>query len=112
MNFMKSISMAKETIKKDELLAKLGKFVGVSNCDARNGCGSAPNQFDLRFENGYIFQSYAALVAVKLYNEDKWYFSEFYHDYSKTTSGHCTRFCGYNCRERRKMLSNGQAIGF
>jgi len=99
-----------ETIKKSELLAKLGEFESVSNTESRNGCGSAPNQFEILFNKGYVFQSYGALVAVKLYADKRWYFSEFYHDYSRTTSGYLTRFCGYNCATRRKMLANGEAV--
>lgn len=98
-----------ETIKRNEILAKLGGFVSVSNCESRNGCGSAPNQFEIQFEHGRVFQSYRALVAVKLDNDGRWYFSG-YHDYSNTTSGHCTRYCGHDCRERRKMLERGEAV--
>lgn len=100
----------KITIKAKELKEKLGRFVRVTNLDSRNGCGSAPNQFDIVFENGYVFQSYAAFVAAKLYDDDRWFFSEFYHDYSKTTSGHLTRYCGYNCSERRRMMATGKAV--
>lgn len=95
------------TIKKSELMRELGGFLKVENLTSRNGYGTAPNQFELTFEHGRVFQSYASLVAVEF--DGKWYFTRF-HDYSYTTSGHCTRWCGYDCKTRRKMLENGSAI--
>lgn len=99
--------MATRTIKEKTLFKKLGKFVSVENTESRNGCGSAPNQFKIRFENGEVFQSYSTLIGVKFNGE--YYFSNA-HDYSNTTSSHTTRWCGYDCKERRKGLENGSFI--
>ena len=99
-----------KTISKNAVLKKLGNFVRVRNVESRNGSGKAPNQFEIEFENGRVFQSYDALCAVKFNNEKSWYFSEYYHDYSKTTSGYLTRYCCRNCTERRKLLRSGEAI--
>lgn len=98
-----------ESIKKLELMRKLGGFLRVENLASRNGCGSAPNQFELTFEHGTAFQSYDSLVGVKLYDDDRIFFS-CYHDYSNTTSGYCKRWCGRDCKTRRKMLADGRAV--
>lgn len=97
-----------ESIKKSELMRELGGFLRVENLESRNGCGSAPNQFELTFEHGYVFQSYRSLVGVKM--DDGRIFFSGYHDYSNTTSSHCTRWCGYDCKTRRKMLADGRAV--
>lgn len=95
-----------KTIKKSEVMEKLGKFISVENCASR--CtGTAPNQFELTFENGSVFQSYSSLIGVRIGNQ--YYFTSD-HYYSNTTSGYCGRWCGYNCRERRKGLEDGRFI--
>jgi len=100
--------MTKERkIKETALFKKLGKFVKVENSASRNGCGSAPNQFELTFEHGRVFQSYKTLIGV--YFNGEYYFSNS-HDYSNTTSSHTTRWCGYDCKERRKGLADGKFI--
>ena len=96
---------AKNTITKKQLFEMLGAFKSVRNCPSRNGESQAPNQFELFFENGRVFQSYSSLVAARV--NGRWYFTE-NHDYSVTTSGHCGRWCGYNTKERRKGLKDGQ----
>jgi len=96
------------TIKKSELMRELGGFLRVENLESRNGCGSAPNQFELTFEHGYVFQSYRSLVGVKM--DDGRIFFSGYHDCSNTTSGYCGRWCGYDCKTRRKMLADGRAV--
>lgn len=94
-------------IKKAKLFAKLGKFVRVENTDSRNGCGKAPNQFVLTYEKGEVFQSYETLIGVRF--NGQYYFSN-YHSCSNTTSSHTTRWCGYDAKERRKGLENGEFI--
>lgn len=96
-----------KTIKYSELCEKLGKFIRVENLDSRNGCGKAPNQFELTFENGFVMQSYNSIIGAKI--DGQYYFTN-YHDYSNTTSSHCTRWCMYNCKERRKGLENEKFI--
>ena len=96
-----------KTIKKSELMGMLGNFRSVRNTPSRNGESQAPNQFELFFENGRVFQSYRSLVAVNI--NGQLYFSP-EHDYSVTTSSHLARWCGYNAAERRNMLKNEEAI--
>lgn len=95
------------TIKKSELLAMLGNFVSVQNTASRNGYGSAPNQFEIKFENGTVFQSYQSFIGARV--NGKLYISD-YHDYSNTTSGYFGRWCGYNCKERRQGLKDERFI--
>ena len=99
--------MAERTIKMDELTKKLGKFISVENTPSRNGYNTAPNQFEIRFENGRVFQSYNTLIAVRMGGE--LYLTES-HDYSNTTSAHTTRWTGYNTAERRAGLKRGRFI--
>lgn len=99
--------MAKSTITKSEILGKLGNLVKVSNLTNSN-YNKVANQFEIIFENGKVFQSYAALVAVWM--GGKWYFSEYYHDYSRTTAKHCTSYCGYSTNERRQLMNSGEAF--
>lgn len=96
-----------KTIKKSTLMKKLGAFVSVCNTPSRCGYGVAPNQFDIRFENGRVFQSYRSLIAVKM---DGQLYLTGNHDYSNTTSGHVGRWCGYNAKERRAGLANEEII--
>lgn len=98
-----------ETIKKSEIMSALGSFVSVRNTESRNGYGTAPNQFLLKFENGTVFQSYDSLIGVRIYGDSKLYLTN-NHDCSNTTSGYCGRWCGRKCAERRKMLKDGSAV--
>lgn len=95
------------TIKRNELMAKLGAFQSVCNTPSRNGYSVAPNQFELIFENGKVFQSYSSLIAVRYKRE--WYFTSM-HGCSNTTSRHLGNFCGYSLNERRKGLADGTFI--
>lgn len=95
-----------ETIKYKKLMKQLGNFVSVKNLPSRIN-GTAPNQFELTFENGVVFQSYESLIGVKM--NGKKYFTAL-HNYSNTTSGYCTRWCGYNAKERKEKLMNGEFI--
>lgn len=92
-----------KTITRNELMAKLGNFKSVENAPSRNGYNSAPNQFILTFENGEVFQSYKSLIGAKI--NGILYLTR-YHDYSNTTSRFCGAWCGHNCKERRKGISD------
>lgn len=84
----------------------LGNFKSVENTPSRNGYGKAPNQFEIRFENGKVFQSYDSLIAVKM-NDGRIYLTES-HDCSNTTSGHVGRWLGgIYTKERREGLRDG-----
>jgi hypothetical protein len=97
----------KRTITMDELTKKLGKFISVENTPSRNGYNNAPNQFEIRFENGRVFQSYSTLIAARVCGE--LYLTDS-HDYSNTTSAHTTRWTGYTTAERRAGLKDGRFI--
>lgn len=89
------------------LKSMLGNFIGVENLPSRNGCGKAPNQFFVKYENGNIFQSYDSVIGAKI--NGTLYLNNL-HDYSKTTSGYCTRWTGLTAQERRKGLKDGSII--
>ena len=86
------------------LLPRLGNLVHVENLPSRMGNGVVRNQFELLYDNGSIFQSYTTFIGAKVGGE--LYLSS-YHDYSKTTSLYCGRWCGKNTAERWKGLKNG-----
>ena len=96
-----------ETITAKELFRQLGAFKKVENGPSRNGCGKAPNQFYLYFENGTIFQSYDTIIGARL--NGKLYLTAS-HDCSNTTASHCGWWCGLNTKERRKGLEDGSII--
>ena len=95
-----------KTIKRSTLMKKLGDFIRVENLPSRQ-VGTAPNQFELTYKNGTVFQSYSTLIGVRLGNQ--YYFTDS-HDYSNTTSGYCSRWCDVDCKNRRKGLANGTYI--
>lgn len=96
-----------KTITKKELMAMLGDFVSVENTEARCGYGEARNQFEIRFENGRVFQSYKSLIAAnikgQLYLSNK-------HDYSNTTCLHTKKWTRLTAEERRRGLENEEYI--
>lgn len=92
-----------KTIKKSELMEKLGKFISVENLPSRNGQNTAPNQFEITFENGSVFQSYS-FIAVKI--EGKLYLSR-KHDFCNMINRFCTAWSGRSLSERRAGLENG-----
>lgn len=96
-----------KTIKKSELLVKLGHIVNFKNCPYGVDGRELPNQFDVEFENGTAFRSYDTIIAVK-YNGNI-YVSEM-HDYSRATSRSCNKWLGYDCKERREQLKNERFI--
>lgn len=93
------------TIAKKELMAMLGKFISVKNATARCGCGEAPNQFILTYENGEAFQSYDSLIGVKM--NGVYYFTN-EHTHSRTTERFCYNWCGHTKKDRLKGLDNGK----
>lgn len=97
--------MKKNKAKFSTIKRKLGKFLYVSPIISERSGEAVRNQYEIVFENGYVFQSYhtfiGAIVDGKLYLSDA-------HDYSNTTSKYCTIWSGYNGKERRKGLENGE----
>lgn len=87
-------------IKMSSVTRKLGAFKGVSNFMNKN-------QFELRFENGNVLQSYQSIVAVKVFGMP-WMFGAD-HDYSHTTCRHVKAFCDMDTTERRKAIELGEA---
>lgn len=96
-----------KTIKKSLLLRQLGAIRKVQNLQSPRSGRDVPNQYDLIHENGIAFQSYGALIAVRmngfLYLTDS-------HDYSKTTSKYATEWTGFSTMERREGLKSGKFI--
>ena len=99
----------KRTITRNVLTKKLGNFISVENLPSRNGQRKAPNQFELKFENGRVFQSYDSLIGVMMNSGDICFTDR--HDYSNTTSLHCKNWCHIDTRTRREGLKSGKFIG-
>ena len=94
------------TITKDKLMKRLGNFISVENLPSRNGQEKASNQFELKFENGKVFQSYDSLIGVILSNGEICFTD--LHDYSNTTSLHCKNWCGIDTKSRRSGIKSGK----
>lgn len=107
MSKMRQTMSKTRTITRKALTKKLGTFIKVENAPARCGYGKAPNQFILHYEHGTVFQSYESLIGAKIGND--LYLTD-HHDFSNTTSGHTSRWCGHYTAERRKGLANGDFI--
>lgn len=65
------------------------------------------NQVVIMFDNGSLFYSYGTLIGAMV--KGKFYFTK-YHDYSRTTSKWCTRWCGLGTKVRRDFLDHGIAV--
>ncbi len=86
---------------------KLGNFVSVENLTSSNG-NDVPNQFNLRFENGKVFQSYNSLIAIKI--DGKVYLGKDWN-YSKTTMKYLNWWLGgYSKKEIEKGIKEGEFI--
>ena len=96
-----------ETIKRSELLKKLGNIVRVTNLCSPRSWRPVANQYELQHENGSAFQSYDSLIAVRM--DGTLYLTD-YHDYSNTTSKYATEWTGRNTKERRKGLQDGRIV--
>ena len=97
----------KQTIKKSELLRQLGAIIAISNLCSPNSWRAVPNQYELKCVNGYAFQSYESLVAVKM--GGRLYLGED-HDYSKTTNKYMKAWMGRTAQERREGIESGKFI--
>ena len=96
--------MKNKPIKKSTLFRKLGAFRSVCNLESRNGYGYAPNQFEITFDKGSVFQSYATVIAFWI--NGQLYLSK-YHDCSNTTCLYCKRWTRLTTQERKKGIANG-----
>lgn len=90
---------------KTQIMEALGAFKSVSNYDGK------PNQFEIKFENGEVFQSYDSVIVVSFYLFDSEFSNKIYFgsdwDYSKTTSKYRNKFLNRDskwCKE--KVTSN------
>lgn len=90
-----------------EITRQLGGFRKVRNLASPRSWRDVPNQYELSFENGRVFQSYETIIAVRL-NGQLYLTSS--HDCSNTTSKYATEWTGYNTRERRDGLKSGKFI--
>lgn len=95
------------TITMNQLMEKLGNFISVKNLPSRDGQSMAPNQFELKFQHGKVFQSYDSFIGASMNGE--FYFTN-KHDYSNTTSRHCKEWCGIDTKSRRSGLECGKFI--
>lgn len=89
---------------KSEIINKLGNFIKVCPITSPRSGESVRNQYELKFENGYAFQSYNRLIGIKV--GGRLYLTED-HTYSTTTSKWTTEWCGYDSKERKRGLENG-----
>ena len=97
----------KKTIKKSELLHKLGAHLGTTNLCSPTSWRPVANQFEFRYENGRAFQSYESLVAVKMGGQ---LYLGADHDYSKTTNKYMKAWTGKTAQERRDGIESGKFI--
>ena len=93
-----------KTIKKSLLFHQLGTFVRVQNLSSPRSWNPVPNQYDIEYENGIVFQSYGSLIAVRM---NGYLYLTASHDYSKTTSKYATEWTGRTTAERRSGDSAG-----
>ena len=98
--------------KKEQLIEKLGKFIGTTNMVSHkqkvNGCWwgrPVPNQHILEFEHGKAFQSYSTLIAVK-FDNGKVYLNEVF-DHTATTRNYTTDFLEHSYKEIKKLCADG-----
>ena len=98
--------MAK-TITKNDLIKLLGTFNKVESMTSPRTDDAVRNQFKLKFDNGTMFQSYDTIIGARIGSQ---LFLSSSHQYSKTTSAYCTRWCGMNGREREAGINAGEII--
>ena len=65
------------------------------------------NQVVFTHTKGDAFYSYGTLIGARI--EGVLYLTEA-HDHSKTTSKYCGQWCGYDLKQRRKMIDSGDAV--
>lgn len=95
-------------MEKSEIYKKLGSFIRVENMTGRTG-DAVKNQFILKYENGEVFQSYESIIAVNIWNDNKYYIGKHW-DYSTTTGKYRSEFLKCDKKELQKMLKNGRAV--
>lgn len=95
-------------MEKSEIYKKLGSLIRVENITGRTG-DAVKNQFILKYENGQVFQSYNSVIAVNIWDDDKYYIGRDW-DYSTTTGKYRNIFFGFDKKELQKMFKNGRAV--
>ena len=100
------------SIKKEQLIEKLGQFIGSCNMVSHNqyvhgNCFGrpVPNQHILEFEHGRAFQSYDTLIAVK-FDNGKVYLNTVF-DHTNTTCNYTTDFLEHSYKEIKKLCADG-----
>lgn len=91
-------------MKQVTLLKRLKGFGKVKNMTSPNGTTVA-NQFELRFSNGSIFQSYDSIIVIKL--NRKVYLGQDW-EYSMTTSKYRNQFLGESKKETQEKINSGE----
>lgn len=96
-----------ETIKKSDLLSRLGNFIECRPIYSNRSGQAVRNQYEVVFQNGRIYQSYSTLIGA--YYDGELFLSDS-HDYSTTTSKYCSQWTRRSPDERRKGLKSGKYI--
>lgn len=83
-------------------MPSLGKFVSVENMRTNWGW-DAPNQFEIEFEKGRVFQSYNSTIVVikdgQVYLGEDW-------NYSRTTGKYRSDFLGEHTAETKAKIES------
>ena len=87
-----------------EIISKLGRFIKVEPIKSTRSGESVRNQYNLKYENGYVYQSYDSIIGTEHHNQ--YYFSERY-DHSRTTRKHCHWWSGMDTHQIEEGLASG-----
>lgn len=87
-----------------KVVESLGEVIKAEPIKSSRSGESVRNQYSLKYENGYVFQSYDSIVGIE--SRGKYYFSEKF-DVSRTTRKHCKWWSGMDSDEIRIGIANG-----
>lgn len=91
-------------MKLSTLKKRLKGFGRVSNLISDRSGREVSNQFEISFDNGYLFQSYSSIIAIQ--HKGTTYLTDDY-DYSVTTMKYLKQFLGHGIKETRELLKSG-----
>lgn len=86
------------------IMKRLGAFKSVTNFTSSNG-NDVPNQFEIRFEKGTVFQSYTSIIAVTTNSGNIFLGGDW--DYSTTTGRYRNQFLGESKKETEQKIKLG-----
>ncbi len=93
---------------KEQIYKKLGNFIKVENMTSSRG-NDIPNQFELTFSNGRVFQSYNSVISIILNDSNVYYLGDDW-DYSVTTSKYRNLFLNNDKKTVLEDLEEKKAI--